>query len=202
MTNPRCCVQIDCSPENCVAGCGIKAECDPGNFGADYVTYETCPLNVCCSKWGYCGTTTDFCGNKTVDRPSCDNTNSVTRVMGYYEGWSARRACQAFFPENIPSGVYTHLNFAFASIDPNTFQVVPADAGDVDLYARLTALKQQDAALKVYISIGGWDFNDPGGPIANVFSDLAASEANQVVFFASLISFMSTYNFDGVDIDW
>jgi len=23
---------------------------------------QTCPLNVCCSQWGFCGTTADFCG--------------------------------------------------------------------------------------------------------------------------------------------
>lgn len=25
---------------------------------------ETCPLNVCCSKFGFCGTTEDFCGDE------------------------------------------------------------------------------------------------------------------------------------------
>lgn len=192
----------DCAPANCVAGCGAKAECDPGGYGAAYVNFTVCPLNVCCSKWGYCGTTEEFCGDKTVTRPSCgSDTNSVTRVLGYYEGWAARRVCQAFVPENIPIGVYSHLNFAFASIDPNTFEVVPADDGDIDLYSRLTALKKLDSSLKVFIAIGGWDFNNPG-PTATTFSDLAASTANQQRFFASLISFMSTYNFDGVDIDW
>jgi GH18 family chitinase len=47
----------------------------------------------------------------------------------------------------------------------------------------------------------GWTFNDPG-PTATTFHDLAASTANQNKFFTSLTSFMSTYNFDGVDIDW
>ncbi|KAL6229169.1 hypothetical protein BDW75DRAFT_235411 [Aspergillus navahoensis] len=35
-----------------------------------------------------------------------------------------------------------------------------------------------------------------------VFSDIARSEANQKTFFRSLISFMSMYNFDGIDLDW
>ncbi|KAF9893489.1 hypothetical protein FE257_010801 [Aspergillus nanangensis] len=66
---------------------------------------------------------------------------------------------------------------------------------------RLTSLKRTQPFLKVNIAIGGWTFNDPG-PTATTFSDLASSEANQRKFFKSLISFMSTYGFDGVDLDW
>lgn len=192
-----------CSPENCVAGCNAKSQCDPGTYGADYVQLKKCPLNVCCSKWGYCGATTEFCGDKEVKRPSCDvdSSQSMKRVVGYYEGWAARRTCQAFLPEDVPLGVYTHLNFAFASIDPESYKITPAQAEDVALYSRLTALKKSDSALKVFIAIGGWTFNDEG-PTFRTFSELAADESKQQVFFASLISFMSTYNFDGVDIDW
>ncbi|KAL2266866.1 hypothetical protein VTJ83DRAFT_4143 [Remersonia thermophila] len=193
-----------CAPEVCVAGCKAKAQCDPGTFGAGYVELAKCPLNVCCSKWGYCGTTAEFCGDKKVKRPSCpvDSSKPMRRVVGYYEGRAARRGCQAFMPEDVPAGVYTHLNFAFASIDPVSFQIVPAQAEDVPLYSRLTALKRRDSALKVYIAIGGWSFNDPGTATFHTFSQLAADEAKQRVFFASLISFMNTYDFDGVDIDW
>lgn len=129
------------------------------------------------------------------------STSQLSRVVGYYEGWSRTRACNVVWPEHIPLGVYTHLNFAFASIDPTTFQVVPAYQDDITLYTRLTALKNQDPDLRVNIAIGGWSFNDPGST-ATTFSDLAASEDNQRAFFKSLISFMATYGFDGVDIDW
>jgi hypothetical protein len=192
-----------CAPEVCVAGCDAKSQCDPGTFGADYVELKKCPLNVCCSKWGYCGATAEFCSNKKVKRPSCavDSARSMKRVVGYYEGWAARRSCQAFMPEDVPLGVYTHLNFAFAGIDPVSFQVVPAQAEDIPLYSRLTALKKRDSALKVYIALSGWTFNDPGATF-HTFSELAADEAKQKVFFVSLISFMNTYDFDGVDIDW
>lgn len=97
--------------------------------------------------------------------------------------------------------MYTHINFAFASINPSTFEVVPGSPGDVDLYQQVTLLKNQQPGLKVFIAIGGWTFNDPG-PTARTFSDIAASTANQNKFFTSLTSFMSTYNFDGVDLDW
>lgn len=126
----------------------------------------------------------------------------MSRMIGYYEGWSTyTRSCDQFWPEQIPTGAYSHLNFAFASIDPTSFSVVPADDRDKQLYSRLTALKRQDPNLKVFISIGGWAFNDPGAT-RPIFGELAADETKQKAFFKSLVSFLSTYNFDGVDLDW
>ncbi len=57
--------------------------------------------------------------------------------------------CDAMYPESVAAGFYTHLNFAFASIDPKTFAVVPAEDGDVQLYGRLTGLKSLYPNLKV-----------------------------------------------------
>ncbi|MCJ1399327.1 hypothetical protein MMC11_002529 [Xylographa trunciseda] len=76
------------------------------------------------------------------------------------------------------------------------------EEGDIALYSRLTALKTLNPSLQVWISIGGWSMTDPDQPTAATFSNLAGSTANQELFFASLISFMTTYGFDGVDIDW
>ncbi len=44
--------------------------------------------------------------------------------------------------------------------------------------------------------------NDPDQPTASTFSTLAGSADAQGKFFESLLSFLSTYDFDGVDIDW
>lgn len=52
------------------------------------------------------------------------------------------------------------------------------------------------------ISVGGWSMNDPDQPTHATFSALAASTEAQSRFFSSLVQFMSTYGFDGVDIDW
>jgi len=62
-------------------------------------------------------------------------------------------------------------------------------------------LKKRDPALKIFVAVGGWTFNDPG-PTQSTFSDLAASETAQFNFMVSLISFMNTYGFDGIDLDW
>lgn len=104
-------------------------------------------------------------------------------------------------PEDIPLGYYTHINFAFALIDPQSFHIVPMDANTASLYKRVTALKARQNDLQVWIAIGGWAMNDPG-PRRTTFSDLAKSESAQTAFFESLLTFMLANDFDGVDIDW
>lgn len=190
-----------CSTANCVATCDAKTECNPG-YGAQWAMSDKCPLNVCCSQYGFCGTTSDFCGNSTVKSPSCGGTPSNQRTIGYYEGWSVSRKCDTMAPEEIPVGAYTHLNFAFASIDPSSFVITPTGPDQIDLYNRTTALKQQDPSLKVWISVGGWSMNDPNQTTFHTYSNLVASKGNQKAFADSLISFMQGYGFDGVDIDW
>ena len=44
--------------------------------------------------------------------------------------------------------------------------------------------------------------NDPDQPTHTTFSDLAGSQDARGKFFKSVLSFMSTYGFDGVDLDW
>ncbi|KAK1769126.1 glycoside hydrolase superfamily [Phialemonium atrogriseum] len=126
-------VAPNCSSTNCVANCDAKSYCDPG-YGAEWSEIGECPLRVCCSTWGFCGLTEEFCGDKKVRRPSCEAS--------------------------------------------------------------------EDSIRRVVVAIGGWDFTEPWKATRDTFSDLAASETSQRAFFASLISFMSMYSFDGVDIDW
>ncbi|KAG8162769.1 hypothetical protein KVR01_007247 [Diaporthe batatas] len=201
-TNGVCGMGPDyCAPGNCISECTAKSDCDPG-WGSEWSSAEKCPLNVCCSKFGFCGTTEEFCGDSKVTKPSCKGTSSNQRTIGYYEGWSTTRACDGMYPENIPAGAYTHLNYAFAFIDPVSFAVAPMSDTDKDLWPRFTALKELNPGLKTFISIGGWSMNDPDQPTATTFSDLAGSSDAQDKFAKSLITFMSTYGFDGVDIDW
>ncbi|KAL6237121.1 glycosyl hydrolases family 18-domain-containing protein [Aspergillus navahoensis] len=91
---------------------------------------------------------------------------------------------------------WTHLNYAFALIDRNTFEIAQMNDFDTELYPVFTGLKEQNPALQVYISVGGWS---AGG---QVFSDMTATAANRAAFISSAITFMKTYAFDGIDIDW
>jgi GH18 family chitinase len=105
----------------------------------------------------------------------------------------------AYPPERIAADSLTHINFAFALIS-SSFQVIEMTAGDSDLWRRTTALKKGRPALKVYLSIGGWTFNDP--PNQHIFSNMVNSEANINTFIASVLKVMETYAFDGIDVDW
>lgn len=114
------------------------------------------------------------------------------------------RACDKRQPEDIDVTAFTHLNFAFAFFHPTSFQIAPMNAGDEDLYRRFTALKSKKPALRTWIAVGGWSFNDATN-IPNTrtaFSDMVSTKANRQAFIASLSNFLRTYNFDGVDIDW
>lgn len=52
-------------------------------------------------------------------------------------------------------GIYTHLNYTFASIDLDTFEIVAATESEKKLMTRLTDLKKVDPDLKVFIAVSG-----------------------------------------------
>ncbi|KAK4447096.1 chitinase [Podospora aff. communis PSN243] len=191
-----------CGPGKCTSQCSWKSECDPG-WGAQWSHSAKCPLNVCCSKFGFCGTTDHFCEGQLSPSPECpiSQRTSDKRTIGYWEGWHLGRPCGVMKPEDIPLGYYTHLNFAFAMIHPQTFNVISMSPEMTPLYSQVTALKARQPGLEVWIAIGGWSHNDPG-PFRTAFSDMAKSDANQDAFFESLVKFMLRYDFDGVDLDW
>jgi len=62
------------------------------------------------TRFGFCGTTELFCGDKEVDRPSCSSSKGIDKVIGYYESWSlTERSCNGLLPEEVPYGLYTHI---------------------------------------------------------------------------------------------
>ncbi|TFK33711.1 glycoside hydrolase superfamily [Crucibulum laeve] len=140
--------------------------------------------------------------NVTITPPSCSGSSLSKRTIGYYESWGNTHPCNKMYPEGIPIGSYTHLNFAFAFINPSTFVVSPMSDRDPALYTHFTALKNTNPGLQTWISIGRWSMNDLDQPTATTFSDLAGSTDAQTKFFASALLFLETYGFDSVNIDW
>lgn len=186
------------------ANASVTTECGrnaaPGN--------ETCLLNVCCSEYGNCGTTVDFCGkgcqnNCGLPQPStCTTKNSSSlRTVGYYESWANTRRCQTVSPKDLNVTGFTHINYAFLMFDPDTFAVAETGESDGPLVTEFTDLKTANPGLQTWIAIGGWNFNEPGHT-ANAFSNMVGCKENRTKFVNEITSFMQTYAFDGLDIDW
>lgn len=51
-------------------------------------------------------------------------------------------------PDDITLGYWTHINFAFAYIDPNSFGITPMASDVAALYDEVTSLKTKSAGLK------------------------------------------------------
>ncbi|KAL3490749.1 killer toxin alpha/beta [Aspergillus germanicus] len=211
----------ECGKDTCISNCDAEAEC------GQYASPEsaTCTLNVCCSKGGFCGTTEGerysdhiyivlfgFCGRGcqkgyggcgSVEKPSYAS-QSMSRTIGYYEGWSATRKCDKRLPSDIDILPLTHINFAFALFHPTTFQILPMSANDEALYPQFTGLKSKKPSLKTWIAVRGWSFNDTTNfpNTQTAFSDMASSAASRRTFINSILHFMQTWGFDGVDLDW
>ncbi|EFR03335.1 chitinase A1 [Nannizzia gypsea CBS 118893] len=192
-----------CSPENCIGTCDAVAEC--GKYAA--IPDSECPLNVCCSQWGFCGTTEEFCQVSSApgkgcqsncgkpDRKKC-SANWTKRRIAYYETWADTRECDPFRPEDIPVKALTHLNIAFGGIKDSKISI-----DDSEMISRIVNLKRRNRSLKVFIAVGGWAFSDPG-PTRTAWSDMAADRNSRGTFASSVVDLLETYGLDGIDLDW
>ncbi|KAI0877792.1 carbohydrate-binding module family 18 [Hypoxylon argillaceum] len=201
---PKACGTTGTSPNDvCWSNCDAHFECGRNSDPPG----KECPLNVCCSQFGFCGTEAEFC-KKTDDeetscQSNCDQPGSRysggdirKRIIGYYEAWAHDRECQNINFKDIPVGALTHAHFSFAYITPVTYQIAPMDDLDSDLFNDFTAIKASNPGLKAIVALA------LPGATQKVFSEMVSSAENRKVFIGNLMGFMRKYAFDGVDFDW
>ncbi|KAF2845251.1 glycoside hydrolase family 18 protein, partial [Plenodomus tracheiphilus IPT5] len=200
------------SPVTCVANCNATAPC--GEFSAGGST--TCPLNLCCSYFGFCGASEPFCNAQVHTQtgldapcqgncggtqiPSCGKeSGTASRRIAYYETWNSRRRdCDKVMPNQLDTTGLTHLVLAFASIDPKTYEVRPLNPADEAIYDQLLALP---GSYRRIIGVGGWEFSDPGAT-RYTWSNMTSKQENRNAFIESFQQFISKWKFTGIDIDW
>jgi len=106
---PASCGTDDQSPnDKCWSNCDAKAEC--GQYAK--TPGQGCPLNVCCSEFGFCGMTDEFCGKgcqSHCDQPGSGGSQGdvQSRIIGYYEAFAHDRTCSGMTFQNIPIGSIT-----------------------------------------------------------------------------------------------
>jgi chitinase len=127
----------------------------------------TCPLNRCCSGFGYCGTTSSFCGqgcqsNCEQPKPRAAQSDSQKCIIGYWEAFNLNQSCvsyphvcrnvfvkggretdqcQGAMPvSSIPANLLTHLNVAFAYIGAD-YQMASMSGVATNIYSRQVAIR-------------------------------------------------------------
>lgn len=127
------------------------------------------------------------------------SSESLRIFNAYYPNWGQYRpAPYTYLPENVTNivGRLDHLIYAYADFDPFSYAVHFTDANDTNHIQRLMKIKQDHPQLKILISIGGDSF------ASSRFSDLVSSEVKRSTFINNLKKFLTTHEFDGVDISW
>ncbi|KAL9131782.1 MAG: hypothetical protein Q9217_000387 [Psora testacea] len=208
--SPEACGTDDKSPnDKCWSNCDAHAEC--GRFAKE--PDKKYPLNVCCSQFGFCGVTEEFC-KKGKDKDEgcqsgCEQPDSgasggdvQSRVIEYYKSWAHDSECRGIPFDKIPVEGLTHLYFSFGYISPNDFKNIPMDTQKESLFSDFTDLKKKNCALKTVVALGGWTFNDNGTEFQPVFSNMVSSANNRAKFISNLLIFLRENSFDGVDFDW
>ncbi|KAD3067986.1 hypothetical protein E3N88_35866 [Mikania micrantha] len=111
---------------------------------------------------------------------------------GYWPSW----AQTSFPPANINTAYFTHVYYAFLSLNQDTFELQIDATTASALNSFNTILHQKNPPVKTLFSVGG------GSAGSQTFSNMASSPDLRIRFIASLIKVIDEFGFDGVDIDW
>ena len=154
---------------------------------------ESVPLNI--------PTTPSPSLNLPVLKPSettirTDPSMTNARIVCYFTNWSSKRPGMGKFePDLIDPHLCTHVIYAFAGLKDN--KLIPTEINDMsETYVKTAALKEKNPNLKVLLAVGGWMV----GP--QPFKELTDNAYRQTLFTFSVIEFLRSMKFDGLDLCW
>lgn len=153
--------------------------------------------------------------SNTQAAPSAAAASAVStgpkKIVGYFTNWSQYRTGCKFTAADVNPGLLTHINYAFAKVDPGPggkakpkFGLAAYDKTDLGpngQYAQINALKKKSPGLKTELSIGGWSHNE-GPEMSWLFTTMAEKPESRAEFIKASIDYVRAHDFDGIDIDW
>ncbi|RGP63235.1 killer toxin alpha beta [Fusarium longipes] len=190
-----------------------------GSFdGWDLAKLNPCPLKACCSGWGFCGTTAEFCTDTPTDPKApgafkantngciqncgTDIVNNVPppnefKRIGYFQAYNPSRPCMNMDASEIAENFkdLTHVHFAFAGITED-YDVKISDS----IKAQFDIFDKMDAPFKKILSFGGWAESTEPGTFQRYRNIVTPVYRN--VFATNVVKFLEKHNFDGIDFDW
>lgn len=122
----------------------------------------------------------------------CHGRNRQPVKAGYWP--SSANSYMA--PWNVNASLYTHLFYAFAYLDEETFTVTVAPEDEQILEGFSVTVQEINSSVKTLISIGGGESN------ATVYSIMAANSTHRKSFIDSSIALARQHEFHGLDLDW
>lgn len=130
------------------------------------------------------------------------NTSTRNKVnLGYYQSWAIYRnsACNPVWPGDIKVDdfKYTHLAFSFAGISPDgKMEPYNSNSEFIPMFKDFNNLKLRYPELKTLIAVGGWSFQQ------SIFVKVSSTKEMREYFAQTVVEFLETYGFDGIDLDW
>ncbi|SDM32577.1 glycosyl hydrolase family 18 protein [Paenibacillus jilunlii] len=139
-------------------------------------------------------------------QPAADHPR---KIVAYFPEWGDQENKGFYTVSKIPWSKITHINYAFAKVNAqNKIDFMDRTAAiEKDYSGQLTDVpfkghfnqlikyKRLYPDVRTLISVGGW--SGSGG-----FYNMANSAAGRETFANSVVDFLRTYQFNGVDIDW
>ncbi|KAM0203337.1 hypothetical protein ACHAQI_010398 [Fusarium lateritium] len=185
--------------------------------GWDLAGMNPCPLNACCSGYGFCGITSEFCTNTTAKggapgtsqtQPGCigncgnkivGNTKKPAKFLnvGYFQGYNLGRPCLNMDVTKLPEvkTAFTHIHFAFAGLTSDFSVLLQPDVRE-----QFLKFKEVKGSWKKIISFGGWAGSTDSSSF-QLYRD-AIKPANRDRFAKNVMTVLNNHKLDGVDFDW